>query len=337
MSKKLQEIEVAFEAELKSGPHDSAAFEALRIRYAGKKGILAGLTQELRALPKEAKPAFGQALNRLKKRIESELGRLRTELDDRDSHDDGFVDYTLPAREPFVGHQHPIMIVMNEIKSIFVGLGFTIEYGPEIELDKYNFEAVNIPKYHPARDMQDTFFFNDESLLRTHTSPVQIRTMENQQPPIRMICPGRVYRKDTPDATHSPVFHQVEGLVVDTDITFSDLKGTLSAFVKRMFGQKIKTRFIPSYFPFVEPGADLYMSCIFCDGKGCKVCKKTGWIEILGSGMVHPNLFEFVGYEQDKYTGYAFGMGVDRIAMLLYGVDDLRLFFENDIRFLEQF
>jgi phenylalanyl-tRNA synthetase alpha chain len=226
---------------------------------------------------------------------------------------------------------------MDQIKAVFLGMGFRIEDGPEIESDYYNFEALNIPKNHPARDMQDTLYISEEVVLRTHTSPVQIRVMESTKPPIRIIAPGRVYRKDTPDASHSPFFHQVEGLVVDEGISFGDLKGVITSFAHKMFGPDISVRFRPSFFPFTEPSAEYDFKCVFCRGAGCRVCKNTGWLEISGAGMVDPNVFEAVGYDPEKYTGYAFGMGVDRIAMLKYGIDDIRLFFENDMRFLTQF
>ncbi len=332
---KLEEIERLFDEEC-DGPMDRARWDAVHVRFLGRSGLLTEATKALKQLSPAEKPLFGKQLNLLKKKIEDHLAAEKGKWEAADTATFR-LDTTLPGRSRFVGHVHPITSTLTEISNIFVSLGFTIEDGPEVELDYYNFEAVNIPKDHPARDMQDTFFVSDRVVLRTHTSPVQARVMEKRQPPIRMICPGRVYRKDTPDATHMPFFHQVEGLVVDERTTFSDLKGTLATFVRRMFGREIRTRFRPSFFSFTEPSAEVDMICIFCKGKGCRVCKQTGWIEIMGAGMVHPNLFRHAGYPEGRYTGYAFGMGADRIAMLRYDVNDLRVFFENDVRFLSQF
>lgn len=311
--------------------------ERLHTKYLGRKGLISQAGEFLKKVPKEEKPVFGKRLNEVKALIEERLSALREAVLLREEVSGGAVDVSLPERRLFTGHAHPLTIVQEEIKSIFYGMGFTVADGPEVELDHYNFEAVNIPKDHPAREMQDTFFVSESVVLRTHTTPVQARVMESRRPPIRIICPGRVYRKDSPDATHLPVFNQVEGLCVDEDVSFADLKGTLATFVHRMFGQDIGTRFRPSFFSFTEPSAEVDISCIFCHGKGCRVCKQSGWIEIMGAGMVHPSLFERAGYEADRYTGYAFGMGVDRIAMLVYRVDDLRMFLENDVRFLDQF
>ena len=247
------------------------------------------------------------------------------------------LDTSLPGDKVAIGRYHPLTSILREIKAIFSGMGFVIAQGPEVETEYYNFEALNIPKGHPARDMQDTLFLSDDVVLRTHTSPVQIRTMENQQPPVRVIAPGRCYRRDTPDATHSPVFHQVEGLCVDEGISFADLKGVILTFAKRLLGSDMKIRFRPSFFPFTEPSAEYDFSCLICKGKGCRVCKDTGWIEISGAGMVNPAVFEYVGYDSEKYTGFAFGMGVERIAMLVYEIHDIRMFYENDVRFLNQF
>jgi phenylalanyl-tRNA synthetase alpha chain len=333
----LQTIKESFLADVDAEPMDRQRWEKLHARYLGRHGLITEATAKLKDLPKEQKPQFGKSLNEVKRLIEDRLDETKHLVLAKASADLSIRDCTLPARMRFIGHRHPLTRTMDEIKSIFLSMGFSIADGPEVELDYYNFEAVNIPKDHPARDMQDTFFIDDNVVLRTHTSPVQARMMEKQKPPIRMICPGRVYRKDTPDATHMPFFHQVEGLVVDENVTFADLKGTIAAFVHRMFGSDIKTRFRPSFFSFTEPSAEVDMNCFFCKGRGCRVCKQTGWIEIMGSGMVHPNLFRHAGYEDGKYTGYAFGMGVDRIAMLRYDVNDLRTFFENDIRFLNQF
>lgn len=333
----LQAIKESFLADVDAEPMDRQRWEKLHARYLGRHGLITEATSILKSLPKEQKPQFGKTLNEVKRLIEDHLSETKDRVISSVRTVSPNQDRTLPARMRFVGHVHPLTQTMEEIKSIFFNMGFSIADGPEVELDYYNFEAVNIPKDHPARDMQDTFFVDEQVVLRTHTSPVQARLMEQTRPPIRMICPGRVYRKDTPDATHMPFFHQVEGLVVDEHVTFADLKGTIAAFVHRMFGRDIKTRFRPSFFSFTEPSAEVDMNCFFCKGRGCRVCKQTGWIEIMGSGMVHPNLFRHAGYEDGKYTGYAFGMGVDRIAMLRYDVNDLRTFFENDVRFLSQF
>lgn len=332
----LKRIESEFQESLRTVPKDRNHFEQLHARFLGRKGLLTEVTRQLKDIPKEARPAFGQELNRVKAWIESEFARWKEALDSLNGEDET-IDLTLPARREFRGQTHPLTLVENEIRNIFNRIGFTVADGPEVELDYFNFEAVNIPKNHPARDMQDTFFISENVVLRTHTTPVQARVMERQKPPIRIICPGRVYRKDTPDATHLPCFHQVEGLVVDTQVHFGDLKGTIGYFIREMFGQDIAARFRPSYFSFTEPSAEVDMQCLFCKGRGCRTCKHSGWIEIMGAGMVHPALFASAGYEPDRYTGYAFGMGIERIAMLVFGVNDLRLFIENDIRFLSQF
>jgi phenylalanyl-tRNA synthetase alpha chain len=279
-------------------------------------------------------------LNRLKSAVAAALEALQRELKDRARQDrlqTEKIDVTLPGYSFPYGSVHPIRRVWQEMEEIFVRMGFKVVVGPELETDYYNFEALNIPKGHPARDDQDTLYVSESLLLRTHTSPVQIRTMEKQGPPLRIIAPGRVYRRDAIDATHTPMFHQMEGLVVDEGITLADLKGTLEAFFHELFSATTRVRLRPSYFPFVEPGAEVDISCIFCEGEGCRVCKRTGWIEILGAGMVHPKVFKMVGYDSERYTGFAWGMGIDRIAILKYQVDDLRLFFENDLRFLRQF
>ncbi len=313
-----------------------ADLEPIRIKFLGRKGLVSTSFDRIAELPKEQRPLFGKALNELKKELENTYQELRANFKKQQAAKTG-LDLTLPGRKPFAGRKHPLLKVADEIKQIFTSLGFTIEDGPEVESDFYNFEALNIPKTHPARDMQDTLYITDEILLRTHTSPVQIRVMQRQKPPIQMIAPGRVYRRDTPDASHSPFFHQVEGLVVDEGITFADLKGVIQAFAHRMFGPDIKVRFRPSFFPFTEPSAEYDFTCVFCQGQGCRVCKNTGWMEISGAGMVHPNVFKAAGVDPEKYTGYAFGMGIDRIAMIKYAIDDIRIFFENDVRFLNQF
>ncbi len=317
----------------------AAAAQAVRVKYLGRKGLLTELSRSLGRLPAEERPAVGKRLNEVKDTIEAEvearLGEVR-EAERRAALDRARTDVTLPGRRPELGHRHPVTRTAAEIVEIFTSLGFAVAEGPEVELDYYNFEALNIPKDHPARDMQDTFYLTDEVVLRTHTSPVQVRVMERQKPPVRVIVPGRVYRRDS-DVTHSPMFHQVEGLLVDEGVSLADLKGTLRAFVRRMFGEGVGMRFRPSYFPFTEPSAEVDIRCVICGGSGCRVCSQTGWLEILGSGMVDPAVYGFVGYDPEKVSGFAFGMGIERIAMLKYGIDDLRLFFENDVRFLGQF
>jgi len=307
-----------------------------RLKFLSRKGIISSLFSEMKNIDAKDRGTVGQKINQLKKDIEASFKKLEEQLKTEKVSQEK-IDLFLPGTKPFVGRLHPLTQVLQEIKEIFFNLGFRVEDGPEIETDFYNFEALNIPKDHPARDMQDTLYITEEVLLRTHTSPVQIRVMQSQKPPISIIAPGRVYRRDTPDASHSPFFHQVEGLVVDEGISFGDLKGVITAFAHKMFGSDIKVRFRPSFFPFTEPSAEYDFNCVFCRGKGCRVCKNTGWVEISGAGMVDPNVFKAVGYDPEKYTGYAFGMGVDRIAMLKYGINDIRLFFENDLRFLEQF
>jgi phenylalanyl-tRNA synthetase alpha chain len=307
--------------------------ESLRVRYLGRKGLIKELFGELADVPVEDRRTTGHLLNELKSRIESAL----VDETNTASSEKRTFDFTLPGDAPPVGRLHPLTLVLRQIKSCFLGMGFSIAQGPEVESEYYNFEALNIPKGHPARDMQDTFYIRDGIVLRTHTSPVQVRVMEKQQPPVRIISPGRCYRHDTPDATHSPMFHQVEGLCVDEGISFADLKGTILSFAKRMFGSDMQIRFRPSFFPFTEPSAEYDFSCLICRGKGCRVCKGSGWIEISGAGMVNPAVFRYVNYDPEKYTGFAFGMGVERIAMLVYEVHDIRMFYENDVRFLDQF
>jgi phenylalanyl-tRNA synthetase alpha chain len=318
-----------------------AALNDLKVKYLGKKGPITAALRGLSALPAEGRPRLGQAVNSVRTLIESLLEQKeaeisREELQNRLKREEA--DITLPGRRPARGRLHPVTLVMDKVKSIFMRMGFEVREGPEIENDYYNFELLNLPKDHPARDAQDTFYITGEYLLRTHTSPVQARVMRGNEPgaPIRMIAPGKVYRCDY-DATHSPMFHQVEGLLVDRDVGLSDLKGTLELFIREMFGPKVKVRLRPSYFPFTEPSAEVDISCVICGGRGCRVCKNSGWLEILGSGVVHPRVLEMSGYDSEKMSGFAFGMGVERIAMLVYGIDDLRLFFENDLRFIRQF
>ena len=313
----------------------------IRVRVLGKKGELTQILRGMGGLSAEERPRIGQMANEVRDAIEGELSArtavLKELAKDQKLREEG-IDITLPGTPLLRGRKHPLTIVRQEIQDIFLGLGFSIAEGPEIETDYYNFEALNLPKDHPARDMQDTFFISPETLLRTHTSPVQVRTMEKTAPelPVRIIVPGKVYRRDD-DATHSPMFNQIEGLAVDRRITFSDLKGTLDLFARLMFGMKTRTRFRPSFFPFTEPSAEVDISCVICGGDGCRVCSHTGWLEILGSGMVHPRVLEVSGYNSEEVTGFAFGMGVERITMLKYGIDDMRLLFDNDLRFLQQF
>lgn len=311
----------------------------IRVKYLGKKSQVSQSMKLLSQLSPEHRPVAGKAINDTKKFLqdlyrdrERQLGeeeKQRKLLEER-------IDVTLPGRRLALGKKHPLTQITEEAQAIFSGLGFAIAEGPEVELDYYNFEALNFPKDHPSRDMQDTFFVTDDVVLRTHTSPVQIRMMEKMSPPVRFIAPGKVYRHDA-DISHSPMFHQIEGVFVDTDVTMADLKGVLELFVHEMFGTGTKLRFRPSFFPFTEPSAEVDISCVMCKGKGCRVCSQTGWLEILGSGMIDPKVFAYVNYDPEEYSGYAFGMGVERIAMLKFGIDDIRLFFENDMRFLEQF
>ncbi|MCG6889559.1 MAG: phenylalanine--tRNA ligase subunit alpha [Gammaproteobacteria bacterium] len=319
---------------------DVAALDAVRVAYLGKKGELTAQLKSLGGLPVEQRPAAGQAINLAKYQVQEWIEARMSTLADAaitSSLQGETVDVTLPGRRRAAGGLHPVTLTMNRIDMMFGKLGFDVAEGPEVEDDFHNFEALNIPEQHPARAMHDTFYFDDGMLLRTHTSPVQIRVMENQEPPLRVIAPGRVYRCDS-DLTHTPMFHQVEGLLVDVDVSFSVLKGTLEEFLRLFFEDDgLKTRFRPSYFPFTEPSMEVDISCVMCTGTGCRVCSHTGWLEVLGCGMVHPELFRHTGVDGEKYTGYAFGMGVERLAMLRYGVNDLRLFFDNDLRFLQQF
>jgi phenylalanyl-tRNA synthetase alpha chain len=335
----LRAIEEQFDREC-AAVSDPRSLEDIRNRYLSRKsGILTTQLQNLKDLPSNERAEFGKTANQLKAKLESVLATLETMIQEREKTgalQREAVDITLPGNRRRIGHRHPLTIVRKEIEDIFISMGYTVEDGPEVESTFYNFDALNIPASHPARDPRDTFYVSDDKVLRTHTSPVQIRTMEKMKPPVRIICPGRVFRRDAFDPTHSPMFHQVECLMVDEGITFADLKGTLELFHKRFFGEATKTRLRPSFFPFVEPGAEVDVSCGFCAGSGCRVCKGTGWIEVMGSGMVHPNVFKAVNYDVDKYTGFAFGGGIDRYAMLKYDID-LQLLFQNDTRFLEQF
>ncbi|MFH2093028.1 MAG: phenylalanine--tRNA ligase subunit alpha [Pseudomonadota bacterium] len=315
---------------------DSEQLEQLSIKYLGRKGVLTAFLRNISSLPEAERPDAGKNANILKGKLEAAFKAAFSMLGARDDKDFTGIDVTLPGRPCHKGSLHPITQVADEICDIFLRLGFDIAESPEVETDYYNFEALNIPKYHPARDMQDTFYVSENIVLRTHTSPSQPRVMEKTQPPVRIISPGKVFRCDS-DVTHTPMFHQVEGLMVDENISFGDLKGILTTFVHQFFDQDTSLRFRPSFFPFTEPSAEVDIRCVMCKGKGCRICSKTGWLEVLGSGMVHPAVFENVNYDTDKYTGFAFGMGIERLAMLKYGIDDLRKFFENDIRFLGQF
>ena len=323
--------------------------EQLRIEFLGKKGRITLLSRGLKDVLPEDRPTVGKSINQAKGEVQKAFEKAQENLSatkaggSKSKSDDRDIDVTLPGRKRILGSIHPINQVWREMEQIFIGMGFTIEEGPEIETEWYNFDALNFPKEHPARDLQDTLFVHGGLVMRTHTSPVQIRVMERQKPPVQMICPGWVYRNETIDATHSPMFSQIEGLMVDEDITFGDLKGVLNGFVKQFYGEKFKTRFRPHFFPFTEPSAEMDISCFVCNGKGeidgqtCRVCKGTGWKEILGAGMVDVNVYKAVGYDPEKYTGFAFGMGIERIAMFRYGIDEIRHFFEGDLRFLRQF
>jgi phenylalanyl-tRNA synthetase alpha chain len=350
MQERLRALALAAREEI-ARAGDSSKVEELRVRYLGKKGELSSVLSTMGKLPPEQRRALGEVANQVKAELEGLLeaaisraasDRLQAELRGPK------VDVTLPGRSRRPGHRHPVTRTLDEISGLFSRLGFSLESGPEIELDYFNFEALNFPKDHPARDMQDTFWVDSgwlggegldhpdsPVLLRTHTSPVQVRAMLGRPPPLRIIAPGRVYRRDS-DLTHTPMFHQVEGLWVDRGVTFAELKGTLDAFAQAFFGPEVKTRYRPSFFPFTEPSAEVDVSCVICEGRGCRVCKMTGWLEVLGAGMVHPNVLRAVGYDPSQVTGFAFGMGVERLAMLRHRIPDLRLFFENDLRFLEQ-
>jgi phenylalanyl-tRNA synthetase alpha chain len=314
--------------------------ENIRLKFLGKKGELTSVLRGMGALSNEERPVIGQLANDVREQIENKIEEVKKELNKKErikKINEEVIDVTIPGKRNEIGTKHPLTIVLDEIKEVFIGMGYQIAEGPEIELDYYNFEALNLPKGHPARDTQDTFYITENILLRTQTSPVQIRTMENNKPPIRIICPGRVYRSDNVDATHSPVFNQVEGLVVDKGITMGDLVGTLQMFAKSLFGENVKIRLRPHHFPFTEPSAEVDASCWSCGGKGCRMCKGEGWIEILGAGMVHPKVLEICGIDSEIYSGFAFGLGVERTTMGRFNIDDLRLLYENDVRFLKQF
>ena len=338
MKEKLEQLSAEVESALATAT-DKDNILKVRTQFLGRKGKLTLLIKQLGTLAEKERPIVGQLINQVKTSIEHQIDHHLTTISEKESREklkEGTLDITLPGRKHSIGKKHPITQVTNEITEIFTEMGFQTAEGPEVELDFYNFEALNMPKDHPARDMHDTFYITEEVLLRTHTSPVQIRTMEKLKPPVSIISPGKAYRRDS-DISHTPMFHQVEGFVVGEDISFSHLKGVLTVFVHQMFGEDTALRFRPSFFPFTEPSAEIDIQCVICKGDGCRVCSGSGWLEILGSGMVHPAVFKMVGYDPQQVSGFAFGMGIERIAMLKYGIDDIRLFFENDLRFLQQF
>ncbi len=337
--KTLENIEKDAEQEL-TELDELKELEELRVKYLGKKGEIQQVFNKMGKIEPEQRPVVGKSANILKQKIENLINENQQRLEkakEKKRLVAEKIDVTLPGNKPKLGRAHPLKVIIDEITEIFTGMGFSIAEGPEVESEYYNFAALNIPEHHPARDLQDTLYLDDHYLLRTHTSPVQIHTMEEQDPPIRIIAPGKVYRSDELDASHSPIFHQIEGLVVDKDITFSDLKGTIKLIVEALFGENRKIRFRPSYFPFTEPSAEVDVSCIVCGGEGCSLCSRSGWLEIMGSGMVHPNVLRMSGYDPDIYSGFAFGVGWDRLALLKYGIDDIRVLYENDRRFLHQF
>lgn len=339
MQEKLKKIEELAINEIENAK-TSSEIEEIRVKYLGKKGELTTILRGMKDVSKEERPLVGKMVNEVKSLVEEHIEKVSKSIKNKEKLEKlekEVIDISLPGKRNRVGKKHPLYLTLENMKNIFVSMGFTIEEGSEIELDRYNFEALNIPKDHPARSEQDTFYINDNLVLRTQTSPVQVRTMENQKPPIKMISPGKVYRSDDVDATHSPIFYQMEGLVIDKGVTFADLKGTLELFAKKMFGNSVKTKFRPHHFPFTEPSAEMDATCFVCGGKGCKVCKGSGWIEILGCGMVHPQVLRNCGIDPEEYSGFAFGFGVDRMVMLKYGIDDIRLLYESDMRFLDQF
>ncbi len=339
MKEKLENIQAVALGDIQS-VNTLKELEEIRVKYLGKKGELTNILKGMGSLSKEERPVIGKVANEVREAIEGKLEEQKLamkSIEQNRKFDQESIDITLPSKKEELGGFHPLNRVIEELSDVFIGMGFTIEEGPEIEWSKYNFDMLNVPKDHSARDLQDTFYVADEVVLRTQTSPIQVRTMLSQKLPIKMIAPGRVYRSDEIDATHSPVFHQVEGLVIDKGITMSDLKGTLDMFAKILFGPETKTKFRPHQFYFTEPSAEMDVTCFMCGGEGCRVCSNTGWIEILGCGMVHPNVLKDCNIDPEEYSGFAFGMGLDRIAMIKYGISDLRLMFENDIRFLKQF
>ncbi len=339
MKQKLEALKQSAQNELNEA-QNLKTLEDIRVKYLGKKGELTSVLREMGSLSAEERPIMGQLANDVRSFVENLLGEIGGKLENEEKASrlsSEVIDVTMPGRVKELGRKHPLTMVLDEIKDVFLGMGYDIAEGPEVEFGYYNFDALNIPQNHPARDIQDTFYINENIILRTQTSPVQVRVMENKKPPIKIICPGRVYRSDAVDATHSPIFHQVEGLVIDKGITMGDLVGTLQAFAKSIFGEKTGIRLRPHHFPFTEPSAEVDVSCWVCGGSGCRVCKGEGWIEILGSGMVHPNVLKNCGIDPEVYSGFAFGLGIERITMGRYGIDDMRLLYENDLRFLSQF
>jgi phenylalanyl-tRNA synthetase alpha chain len=332
----IEKIKSDFDQEIENAS-TAGDIEQVRIKYLSRNGTITKLFDELKSISGEDKPVFGKLLNNLRNSATESFHNKKSIIESEQSSKSTNLDLSLPGKSIKIGSRHILTQTLFEIKSIFKGLGFSVYDGPELESDYYNFEALNFPPDHPARDMQDTFFISEKFLLRTHTTPVQVRIMEKEQPPIRAIMPGRVYRNEAISSRSYCMFHQVDGIYVDTDVSFAELKGTLVSFAEQFYGEGLKYRFRPSFFPFTEPSAEMDITCYICKGKGCRVCKHSGWLEILGCGMVDPNVFKYVHYDTEKYTGYAFGMGIERIAMLKYGIDDIRIFFENDLRFLKQF
>ncbi len=339
MLEEIEKVRKEFDAAIEKCK-SSEELEKVRVRYLGRKGSITGLLKAIGKLNAEQRPRFGKMMNELKVQatelLEKKMEELKAAEEEKRIKQEA-IDVTLPGRRPLVGKKHILTQTMDEMIEILVSMGFSVEYGPEVETDYYNYEALNFPKDHPARDMHDTFYLSEELLLRTHTSPTQIRVMEKMQPPIRVIMPGKCFRNESIDMSHHIIFHQIEGLYVDENVTFADLKGTLTTFLRNYLGAETKLRFRPDFFPFTEPSADVAVSCFLCKGEGCKVCKHTGWLELLGAGMVDPEVFKAVGYDSERYTGFAWGLGIERMVMMKYGIEDIRLFFENDLRFLEQF
>jgi len=338
MQEELEDVKNQAQSELEQVT-DEVSLQNLKAKFVGRKGVITEILKSMKDVPQEDRPKMGMLINEVKTFVEAlfdeKSNQIREDKKKRAITEEK-IDVTLPSRSVSVGAKHPVSQVMEEIVNIFERMGFEVAEGPEVETDYYNFEALNIPKNHPARDMQDTFYISDDAVLRTHTSPVQIRVMEKEEPPIKIIAPGRVYRCDS-DVSHTPMFHQIEGLLVDRNVTFGDLKGVLTEFLRLIFGEGLGVRFRPSFFPFTEPSAEVDIECVICGGQGCRVCKDSGWLEILGCGMVDPEVFKSVNYDPEVYSGFAFGMGIERITMLKFGINDIRLFFENDIRFLKQF
>ncbi|WP_461613177.1 phenylalanine--tRNA ligase subunit alpha [Clostridium sp. Marseille-QA1073] len=338
MREKLEDIKLSALNELKTAT-EKVQLENIRVKYLGKKGELTQILRGMGGLSPEERPLVGKVANEVRETLENAIAKATEEIKNKEKEkrlQSEIIDISMPGKKQIIGNRHPLDLTLEKINEIFLSMGFSIEEGPEVEKDYYNFEALNIPKDHPARGEQDTFYINDNLVLRTQTSPIQIRTMENQKPPIKMIAPGKVYRSDAADATHSPIFYQIEGLVIDKGVTFADLKGTLELFTKKMFGD-VKTKFRPHHFPFTEPSAEMDATCFVCNGEGCRVCKGSGWIEILGCGMVHPQVLRNCGINPEVYSGFAFGFGLDRMVMQKYGIDDIRLLYESDMRFLNQF